>query len=273
MEPGMAALAAAFGALSADLQSALESSGVNPDPGSKGGIREERLRQALGLHLPSRYEMSLGGVVVNAEGETSSPQDIVITDGLVARPFMFGNQIHPIEAVCAVIEVKSAYSKSDLTHGVEQVASVKRLLRKRLWRKHELDRIEAGDPEPSLFGAVFCYRMNSRADTITKTFLNACLTNEPGDRPDTLCVLNEFTTQWRSNQNMVPFSGGTPHGAKNLLRYDTADAALFFYMLLLDRLVRYQPPLLELMWYLNHGGPDIEVKDFKLPSEEPNVPT
>src|SRR5687768_8247860 len=98
MLSGLSALAAAFHQLSSELQATLESSSVNPDSGTKGRIRERRLMQALRPHLPTRYEMSLGGVVINIDGEQSTPQDIVITDGLVAPPFMFGNEIHPIEA-------------------------------------------------------------------------------------------------------------------------------------------------------------------------------
>lgn len=268
MASGMTVLAKAFRKISSDLQSSLEASGANPDSGTKGSIRETQLLTALRSHLPSRFEMRLGGTIVNGMGDISYPQDIVITDALVARPFMFGNQVHPIEAVCATVEVKSGSTKREIQRGVAQVASVKRLLRERLWQGEELDRVRAGHPEPSPFGAVFCYRMSAKAETINRNFLEACLTHVPADRPDTLCVLNEFTTQWRSNQRLVPFTGSTPHGARNLLRYETADAALYFYIFLLDRLSRYRPPPLELMWYLNNGGDfDFEIADLDLPTD------
>ena len=263
MASGLSALATAFHQLSSELQGTLESSSTNPDSGTKGRIRETRLMQALRPHLPTRYEMSLGGVVINIDGELSTPQDIVITDGLVAPPFMFGNEIHPIEAVCAVIEVKSGYQKSDLVHGVEQVASVKRLRERTLSSVEDIERWEAGRPDPSLFGAVFLYGDNkTRPDTITRTFLDASLAKPTEERPDALCVLNRFATQWSVDQQMVPVIYSSPHGAKHLLRYDTTEAALFFYIHLLEKLATYRPPPLDLLWYMNLAAIEFEVADF-----------
>lgn len=261
----MTALAQAFSELSSALQKTLEASKVNPHAVTKGNIREQKLLDALLPHLPTRFEMQLGGVVTNARGDRSLAQDIVITDAHVSRPFMFGNQLHPIEAVSAVVEVKSASSKTDIREGVEQIASVKRLLRTRLWRRDELDRVRAGHPEPAPFGALFCYELTGKADTVTRSFREACLARDPSERPDTLCVLNRFATQWSVDERLVPFSGSSPHGAKRLLRYDTREAALFFYMFLLDQVGRYQPPPLELMYYLSHGGClEFDVRDFDI---------
>src|SRR4051794_3228419 len=71
---------------------------------TKGDIREDRVIEAFRRHLPTRVHVSRG-VIVNASGEQSQQQDVIVTDALASAPFTSSPSVavHPIEAVLASI--------------------------------------------------------------------------------------------------------------------------------------------------------------------------
>jgi len=85
--------------LSLDLRSAFIGSQSVGHNLSKGEFREEELRRLLRPHIPGRFELS-SGEVVNATGERSAQQDLIISDSHTSSPFLtsgaFG--VHPVEA-------------------------------------------------------------------------------------------------------------------------------------------------------------------------------
>jgi hypothetical protein len=91
-----------------------------------GQIAENVFRDVLRQTLPFRFGVAKGKLV-SAEGVMSRHLDVIVYDALNC-PALFidenDNQILPVEGVYAVIEVKSATSKSVLEEAFEELASV-----------------------------------------------------------------------------------------------------------------------------------------------------
>ena len=96
----------------------------------KGLSNESILREILRSTLPRNYGIGKGKVI-SPEGEMSSQCDIIIYDALNC-PCLFVdenmNQVLPIEGVYAVVEVKTALTKSTMKVGFEGICSVKELV-------------------------------------------------------------------------------------------------------------------------------------------------
>lgn len=118
----------AMGELSSALANAVGATSLIQHRLLKGEFRERRVIAGLRPFIPRRYEMS-SGVIVNAGGHFSRQQDIILSDSLLAPPFLAAGElgVHPIEAVAAVIEVKSVATAQAMREAVENIASVKRL--------------------------------------------------------------------------------------------------------------------------------------------------
>lgn len=96
---------------------------------TKGEVREDIVRDELRPYIPRRFAMT-SGVIVDATGTQSRQQDIVLSDTMNEAPFISQGHlgVHPVEAVSAVIEVKSGAARADILDGVAKVESVKRLM-------------------------------------------------------------------------------------------------------------------------------------------------
>ena len=94
--------------------------------GEFGTYRESILRDFLRLCVPARLDIGTG-FLINAAGEVSTQADIVIYDSsAIPRVESSEHQrFFPVEGVCAVGEVKSRLSKTDLRVALNKLAHVK----------------------------------------------------------------------------------------------------------------------------------------------------
>src|SRR5262245_1221992 len=115
--------------LSSALANAVGASSVIQHRLLKGEFRERRVIAGLRPFIPRRYEMN-SGVVANADGNFSLQQDIILSDSMVAPPFLAAGElgVYPIEAVSGVIEVKSVATTQAIRDAVANIASVKSLM-------------------------------------------------------------------------------------------------------------------------------------------------
>lgn len=96
-------------------------------PGERGRAREEVLRQYLAEIVPPGFDVATG-FIIDSHGEQSLQQDLIIVRRDYHPRFQVGGAYYfPVEAVAAVIEVKSTLNKSTLLQAIENAASVKGL--------------------------------------------------------------------------------------------------------------------------------------------------
>ncbi|MFJ6427514.1 DUF6602 domain-containing protein [Microbacterium maritypicum] len=96
-------------------------------PGERGTAREEILRQYLVEIVPRGFDVATG-FVIDCHGAQSRQQDLIVVRRDYHPRFQVGGaHFFPVEAVAAVIEVKSSLTRSTLKHAVENARSVKSL--------------------------------------------------------------------------------------------------------------------------------------------------
>ncbi|PPF62149.1 hypothetical protein C5C21_14450 [Rathayibacter tritici] len=89
--------------------------------------REEVLRQYLREIVPGGYEVSTGFVIDSAGGQ-SKQQDLIIVRRDYHPRFQIGGALfYPVEAVSAVVEIKSTLTAATLKEAVRNGRSVKEL--------------------------------------------------------------------------------------------------------------------------------------------------
>lgn len=111
--------------------------GVLTHSGERGRNDEELLRQFLKRILPNRFGVSTGFIVCSDPNEKASSQtDVIICDQFLNAPIYreLAGEVHPIETVCAIIEVKGTLSryrrkdgKTDIARTFEAITTVSRL--------------------------------------------------------------------------------------------------------------------------------------------------
>lgn len=96
-----------------------------------GECREDLVKIFLENSLPKRFGVSTG-LVISPEEEFSNQADLVIVDEQNNAPLYpdMDNKLWPIEAVYALIEVKTKLNPSDLKDAVEKGQKFKRMKRK-----------------------------------------------------------------------------------------------------------------------------------------------
>ena len=93
--------------------------------GERGIAREEILRQYLREIVPRGFEVTTGFVIDSAGGQ-SLQQDLVIVRRDFHPSFQIGGaRFFPVEAVSAVVEVKSTLDSSTLSSAIKNARSVK----------------------------------------------------------------------------------------------------------------------------------------------------
>lgn len=117
--------------LSARMTSEIESiSARMSHQGEKGRNNEQVLSEFLGRHLPSRYSVSTGKVVA-VGGQESAQMDLIIHDRLYTPALIDARawSLVPVEAVQAVVSVKTTLNRSALDDALESLQTVRRLPR------------------------------------------------------------------------------------------------------------------------------------------------
>jgi hypothetical protein len=97
---------------------------------SAGGNRERLVGEFLEKHLPHRFHIS-SGIVISGEGEFSNEADLVVVDALNNAPLYGGSpsELWPVEAVFALVEVKTSLTPSQLGDSISKGRRFKRLPR------------------------------------------------------------------------------------------------------------------------------------------------
>jgi hypothetical protein len=258
----MTALQNAMRALSSALQGGVLRSKIISHALTKGELREEDVAAALEPHIPGRMATA-NGVVVNAQGEQSAQQDLLIIDSNVSPPFATAGRLglHPIESVLAAIEIKSGLTSVKVAVAVRNGVSLKRLLQPVRQPMIRVTRAGAVLYEPAPVGtpgdvfwkpftAILGLRGDARPETLCESFVDANLELDPGDRTNAFLVLDAFVAGWSSRSDGAVLQI-YPEDAKALARFDLGkDSLLYFYAFLFDAIQTYEPPPLNLRGYV-----------------------
>ena len=170
------------------------------DPLMKGEVREDRVISALRPFIGSRYEMAKG-VVMNAAGEESRPQDIIIWDTSVFPSFLGSdaNKAVPVESVVGVIQVKSYATPSNMRDALDNVATAKRLLTSEKRYGHPISgNAKAGQWATGavFFGGVLFLHCKGDGKSTAEEFSRHSVTLPVRERVDAACALDRFTVMW-----------------------------------------------------------------------------
>jgi hypothetical protein len=244
--------------LSKGLRDSLETSGAIGHALTRGEVRESELIEALRPHLPMRYELAKGEVI-DAAGQRSRQQDIIISDALTGTPFLAsgGMGVFPVEIVFAVLQVKSEIKPSTVAGAVENILSVKRLAsaESRMRTDTAGGGMRIGPTDAKPFGAIFAFSATDDLKAIVRSFLIACQSiPSPQDRPDALLVLDRALVAWANIADKRVLARASDEGCDTLALCEMPDALLYFYLTLHTALAGYQPPHLDLWRYTPTSG-------------------
>lgn len=156
-----------FSSIESTLLSRFKESGFINHNGDKGENREEILIEFLRNHLPKRYGVTKGEVIIQ-KGERSHAIDIIIYDS-VNCPVLYAGKtsILPIEGVYGIIEVKSTLSKNEALDALSKVESFKKLAPRELGITSSQDAVTLHRPSRP-FGIVLGYQLSSNSITSLK---------------------------------------------------------------------------------------------------------
>ena len=152
--------------------------------GERGAQREETLKKFLETYLPKRYGVGTGQIINNKD-QVSRQCDIVIYDALNCPLLLIkpDYQLFPIEAVCAVIEVKSTLNANTLRDCVNNIESFKQLYRS----AKQLDGFTY--PGYFIFSYSTDYQKANAIDTISRRLISLVRKKRLG-YPELVCTLD-----------------------------------------------------------------------------------
>lgn len=116
--------------LSEKLNAEFEDSKLFEHSGEKGEFREQIISNLLRPFLPDCYGLG-SGQIFSQDDESSNQIDIVIYDAIYSN-VLFKNKstnLFPAESVYGEIEVKSNLTTNELISSIDNIASMKRLIR------------------------------------------------------------------------------------------------------------------------------------------------
>ena len=252
----------AMQALAAQLRRSIVGTGHIQDRLSKGEIREADVVQALRPHLHGRYELCKG-IVVNALGEQSDPQDIIIVDTHVG-PSLYGSgdqRIVPVETVVGVIQIKSRATIAEIKSAVANIASAKRLMPTASRYGNPVGNAgRAGTYETSatFFGGIICLSLpGSNDDDLREVFARCCVDGARRERADALLVVDHFCVVWGnpSNGDGVHFAFRAEEAEVPLVLITELDSVLPFYVSLIEHLNHWISPPMDWLEYAFSPAP------------------
>ena len=114
----------------ARIASEIEDSKLFTHMGDRGAVRERIVTKFLRPFLPPCYGLD-SGEVFSADGLQSAQIDIVIYDAIFSTILFRGEEtcLFPAESVFGSIEVKSHLNSNELKASIDNIASLKRLVR------------------------------------------------------------------------------------------------------------------------------------------------
>ena len=224
--------------------------------GERGSSREEILLSYLRKYIPAKYEMN-NGVIMDGTGEQSRQQDIIIYDSFNSPVLlnMESTRMVPIESVFSVIEVKSSLNKIEIGKCVNNISSVKSLV------KNGLDSINS----PTA-GFVFAFTSSTTLETLLDNLVEANNQVEKYKQISALCVLDKGVIVNISKKGLkdiilLPNEDSTPAIIKN-----TAENNLMlFYLLLMQYLNQSIVSVPNLLKYASAG--ELLSIDYSIPKK------
>ncbi|CUX09518.1 conserved hypothetical protein [Agrobacterium tomkonis CFBP 6623] len=169
-------------------------------PRDLGQIRETILRRFLSEsgYLPKQYGVSERSVrVVSPTGHISKEIDIALFDPKESLTLMNREdvyEVHPIESVYGVIQVKSNLSKKELTSALDNLASFKNLARPRNENLGGIRFTESTKSERG-FAVLFAFTTDLDWDSITAALKDFGDKNPRHSLPNAIVVLDRGA--WR----------------------------------------------------------------------------
>lgn len=229
--------------------------------GERGSSREEILLSYLGNYIPTKYEMN-SGIIIDATGEQSRQQDIIIYDSFNSPVLlnMESTRMVPIESVFSVIEVKSSLNKTEISKCVNNISSVKSLVKNSLDSKNS----------PTA-GFVFAFTSSTTLETLLDNLVEENNQVEKHKQISAVCILDKglivnISKKGLNDINLLPNEDSTLAIVKN-----TAENNLMlFYLLLMQYLNQSSVSVPNLLKYANAGellNIDYSVPYKHIPSE------
>ena len=166
--------------------------------GAKGSAREKTLiRELVKKYLPARFGLTRGEIIASNE-EVSAECDAIIYDALECPPLYIASedyQIVPIEAVYAVIEVKSHLDSEELEKTFKNFQQIKRFPKKAFvpvqpnLKRHFNCFGRVLDYFP-VAGFLFAYRSSTSLDTLAIRLRDLQKDSLPDHRMELVCALD-----------------------------------------------------------------------------------
>lgn len=213
--------------------------------GVKGSAREDLLKSYLRDLLPNKYSIS-GGIIIDFNQNQSKQQDFIIHDAFNCPSFFKtdSNTILPVESVYATIEIKSTLNYDTLKQSVENVESVRKLIK--LPNKNIISN-EYNEQYP--LGFVFAYSSEYSLEQIQKRLFELNKNVDGRHQISIICILDKGLIFNVDKDNLKNFTI-IPTNDTVLARSDSdiENSLYSFYLLLLqflDNVYIQVPSLIE----------------------------
>lgn len=166
--------------------------------GLKGSANEVILIDFLRKYLPKKIEIT-SGQIIDTEGHISKQIDIILCDSF-ATPMLYeinNIRVIPIETVYAVIEVKAIINSSDVETIINNMLSVKKLIKKAFYKKNGIIKstINMFDREWEIWPVhYYIFGFTSENAFSVRDEINrfhSDLNLQPWERIDTGCILDK----------------------------------------------------------------------------------
>lgn len=223
---------------------------------TKGELREEDITAAFRPHLASRYEL-FKGVLVNASGAESDPQDLILLDSYALAPLLgsANTRVVPVEGVVGTIQIKSIATNTSIHSAVSNVASAKKLLSqtKRYGRPLAVaEETGLASTTATFFGGLLFLSRDGKVESLAEVYAEAVMALDPRLRPDAPCIVDDFTILWGnpSNGPGIRFAFRGEEAETPLMLIADEDNLLFFYLSLLEHLRAWITPPFNWMEYV-----------------------
>lgn len=194
--------------LATETRGRLDAAELITHPGERGRAREAILSTFLREVLPTGFEITTG-FVIDANGGQSLQQDVIVVRKDYHPVFRVGGiNFFTVEAVAAVVEVKSNLSGSTIREALLNGASVKKLDRTAGGENYLVHGGAGGKRGPQvnpevhehqIFSAIVAGRSQVKAETLTTHILSHLRTQARRDWPNVIAVAGEVFVAYDSS--------------------------------------------------------------------------
>ena len=212
---------------------------------SAGMLREKVIKDILKPYLPDCYGIS-GGLCYDHEENKSKQLDIIIYDKLFSYRLPFDSDfiVFPCESVYGNIEVKTTLDKSTLQESIDNIASLKKLVRKDATEFNITPHLELsvggqhlGTKKNNYWGAVFSYQSSS-IETIMNNLSECTKPDDTSLLTDMLVLLDRQAIVYKAEKELKTINlNGKAEGYVPILTGE--DTLAYFLITILTVLYNY----------------------------------